>query len=113
MVLKPGLIGEFGNDGRLRQAIFAATAVFAGALFAACAWSGTFAEGPIKVGLLLTYVGPTSIFARYEDKGARLLVEQTNKSGEPRGFRGNRKISRNWCRRSFVNIGRPHVKRCQ
>ena len=81
MVLKPGLIGEFGNDGRLRQAIFAATAVFAGALFAACAWSGTFAEGPIKVGLLLTYVGPTSIFARYEDKGARLLVEQTNKSG--------------------------------
>jgi len=36
---------------------------------------------PIKIGLLLTYVGPTAVFARYEDKGARLLIEQVNKTG--------------------------------
>jgi branched-chain amino acid transport system substrate-binding protein len=43
--------------------------------------AGALAGGPIKIGLLLTYVGPTSIFARYEDKGARLLIDQTNKNG--------------------------------
>jgi branched-chain amino acid transport system substrate-binding protein len=36
---------------------------------------------PIKVGLLLTYQGPTAIFARYEDKGARLAIELANKAG--------------------------------
>lgn len=36
---------------------------------------------PIKVGLLLTYQGPTAIFARYMDKGARLAVELANKAG--------------------------------
>ena len=80
MVLTPGLTGEFGNDGRLRRAIFAATAVFICAVFVAGAWGGALAEGPIKVGLLLNYVGPTSIFARYEDKGAGLLVEQRTKA---------------------------------
>jgi branched-chain amino acid transport system substrate-binding protein len=39
------------------------------------------AQEPIKVGLLLTYQGPTAIFARYEDKGARLAIELANKSG--------------------------------
>ena len=39
------------------------------------------AQEPIKVGLLLTYQGPTAIFARYEDKGARLAVELANKAG--------------------------------
>ena len=39
------------------------------------------AADPIKIGLLLTYVGPTAVFARYEDKGARLLIEQVNKAG--------------------------------
>jgi len=36
---------------------------------------------PIKLGLLLTNVGPRALFARPEDKGARLLIDQTNKSG--------------------------------
>lgn len=39
------------------------------------------AQAPIKVGLLLTYVGPTALFARYEAKGARVLIEQVNKAG--------------------------------
>ncbi len=39
------------------------------------------AQEPIKVGLLLTYQGPTAIFARYEDKGARLAIELANKAG--------------------------------
>jgi branched-chain amino acid transport system substrate-binding protein len=39
------------------------------------------AAEPIKVGLLLTYQGPTAIFARYEDKGARLAIELANKAG--------------------------------
>lgn len=39
------------------------------------------AAEPIKIGLLLTYVGPTAVFARFEDKGARLLIEQVNKEG--------------------------------
>ena len=38
-------------------------------------------QEPIKVGMLLTYVGPTAAFAREEDRGARLLVEQVNKAG--------------------------------
>lgn len=44
---------------------------------------GAFAQGqgPIKLGLLLTYAGPTASFAREEDRGARLLVEQVNKAG--------------------------------
>src|SRR5690606_12987566 len=36
---------------------------------------------PIKVGLLLTYVGPTAIFAREQDRGARLLIDEVNSSG--------------------------------
>jgi branched-chain amino acid transport system substrate-binding protein len=43
------------------------------------------AQEPIKIGLLLTYQGPTAIFARYEDKGARLAVELTNKAGGVNG----------------------------
>lgn len=39
------------------------------------------AQEPIKVGLLLSHVGGTAIFARYEDKGARFAVEQVNKAG--------------------------------
>ena len=81
MVLRFGLTSVAGNDGRPRRALFQVAAIFAFAAFACGPWSGAFADGPIKIGLSLTYVGPTSIFARYEDKGARLLVEQTNKSG--------------------------------
>jgi branched-chain amino acid transport system substrate-binding protein len=39
------------------------------------------AQDPIKIGLLLTYQGPTAIFARYEDKGVRFAVELANKAG--------------------------------
>ena len=39
------------------------------------------AAEPIKIGLLLTYVGPTAVFARFEDKGARLLIDQVNRDG--------------------------------
>ncbi len=39
------------------------------------------ADEPIKVGILMTYVGPTASFARYEDKGARLLIDQVNAAG--------------------------------
>src|SRR5580658_11054220 len=81
MVRRFGLTSVVENDGRLRRALFPGAAILAFAAFACGPWSGAFADGPIKIGLLLTYVGPTSIFARYEDKGARLLVEQTNKSG--------------------------------
>ncbi len=38
-------------------------------------------QPPIKLGLLLTYVGPTASFAREEDRGARLLIEQVNNAG--------------------------------
>jgi branched-chain amino acid transport system substrate-binding protein len=37
--------------------------------------------GPIKVGLLLTNAGVSGIFARYEERGARLYIDQVNKSG--------------------------------
>jgi branched-chain amino acid transport system substrate-binding protein len=43
------------------------------------------AQEPFKIGLLLTYQGPTAIFARYEDKGARLAVELANKAGGVNG----------------------------
>jgi len=50
--------------------------------FLATTWAGPlYAQAPIKVGLLLTYVGPTALFARYEAKGARVLIEQVNKAG--------------------------------
>lgn len=42
-------------------------------------------QEPIKVGMLLTYVGPTAVFAREEDRGARLLIEQVNKAGGIKG----------------------------
>jgi len=42
-------------------------------------------QAPIKLGLLLTYQGPTAIFARYEDKGARLAIEEANKAGGIQG----------------------------
>jgi len=41
----------------------------------------TQAQESIKVGLLLTYVGPTAIFARYEDKGARMRIDEVNQAG--------------------------------
>jgi branched-chain amino acid transport system substrate-binding protein len=52
-------------------------------LIAAAAVGGAQAQAqePIKLGLLLTYVGPTASFAREEDRGARLLIEQVNKAG--------------------------------
>lgn len=39
------------------------------------------AQEPIKVGMLLTYVGPTALFARYEAKGANVLIDQINMAG--------------------------------
>jgi len=42
-------------------------------------------QAPIKIGLLLTYQGPTAIFARYEDKGARLAIDEANKAGGIQG----------------------------
>ncbi len=39
------------------------------------------AQEPIKVGMLMTYVGPFALFARYEAKGARVLIDQVNRSG--------------------------------
>ena len=76
-----GFASVFGHGGWLRRAGPVALAFYALAIWAAVGWTGALAEGPIKVGLLLTYIGPTSIFARYEDKGARLLIDETNKSG--------------------------------
>lgn len=59
-----------------RKFVFAAVALmFGAAMFPA------HAQEPIKVGLLLTHVGGTAIFARYEDKGARFAIEQVNKAG--------------------------------
>ncbi len=55
--------------------ISAAAVVLAGSVILASA------QAPIKVGMLLTYVGPTALFARYEAKGARVLIEQVNKAG--------------------------------
>ncbi len=76
---------ETTTTGRLRQprrgllGRLLATAAIAGlALMGAPAAQ---AQEPIKVGLLLTYVGGTAMFARYEDKGARLHIEQVNKAG--------------------------------
>ena len=44
-------------------------------------------EDPIKIGFLFSFVGPTSSFARYEEKGARLLIDQVNAAG---GINGRR-----------------------
>lgn len=43
--------------------------------------TATAAEEPIKIGFLFSYVGPTASFGRYEDKGARLLIDQVNAAG--------------------------------
>jgi branched-chain amino acid transport system substrate-binding protein len=56
------------------------------ALVAAVVWPLMLAQAavaaePIKLGILLTYVGPTASFARYEDKGARLLIDEVNAAG--------------------------------
>ena len=67
----------------VRHAFVALLSVF-------CALTGldrARATDPIKIGLLLTYVGPTAVFARLEDKGARLLIDQVNKDG---GINGRR-----------------------
>ncbi len=45
------------------------------------------AQEPIKLGILLTHVGPTAIFARYEDKGARMRIDEVNRAG---GIKGRR-----------------------
>jgi branched-chain amino acid transport system substrate-binding protein len=50
-------------------------------LFVAAWVIPAYAQAPIKVGLLLTYVGPTALFARYEAKGARVLIDQVNRAG--------------------------------
>ncbi|MBV9066487.1 MAG: ABC transporter substrate-binding protein [Methylobacteriaceae bacterium] len=42
-------------------------------------------QAPIKVGLLMTYQGPTAILARYADRGARLAIEEANKTGGAQG----------------------------
>jgi branched-chain amino acid transport system substrate-binding protein len=42
-------------------------------------------QEPIRIGLLLTYQGPTAIFARNEDKGARLAIDEVNKTGGIQG----------------------------
>jgi branched-chain amino acid transport system substrate-binding protein len=42
-------------------------------------------QAPIRIGLLLTYQGPTAILARYEEKGARLAIEEANKAGGIQG----------------------------
>ena len=73
-------VGRVGirRKGALRRALLCATvsaALVAGALTARAE------EPPIKLGLLLTYVGPTAIFARYEDKGARMKIDEVNAAG--------------------------------
>src|SRR5215468_10367183 len=74
---------------------------FIAGLGGAAAWSAAIVAGcvgltltfgaasaqqePIRIGLLLTYQGPTAIFARYEDKGARLAIDEVNKTGGIQG----------------------------
>lgn len=41
----------------------------------------TGAADAIRLGLLLTNVGPSALFARYEERGARLLIDQVNRAG--------------------------------
>ena len=57
------------------------SSVAAGLAVMALGLGSAHAQEPIKVGLLLTYQGPTAIFARYEDKGARLAIELANQAG--------------------------------
>lgn len=57
------------------------SSVVAGLAVMALGLGSAHAQEPIKVGLLLTYQGPTAIFARYEDKGARLAIELANQAG--------------------------------
>ncbi len=61
---------------RLAQALIT---ILASSFLLACTASA--AGKPIKVGLLLTYVGPTASFGRYEGKGANLLIDQVNAAG--------------------------------
>lgn len=56
-------------------------AVVASLAVTALGFGSAHAQEPIKVGLLLTYQGPTALFARYEDKGARLAIELANHAG--------------------------------
>lgn len=41
----------------------------------------TGTDDAIRLGLLLTNVGPSALFARYEERGARLLIDQVNRAG--------------------------------
>ena len=77
------MISRFGNNSRSNLRRLACYAIAAGCVvFSLVSGSRVCdAQEPIKVGLLFTYQGPTAIFARYEDKGARLLIEQVNKAG--------------------------------
>ncbi len=77
--------GNAKRGGLFRFASSAILALWIGVSVTPETWTDARAEAPIKVGLLLTYVGPTAIFARYEDKGARLLIDQINKSGGIKG----------------------------
>jgi branched-chain amino acid transport system substrate-binding protein len=76
--------GALRRGGFLQCTFPAILALCVGVSLAVGGRTATLAE-PIKVGLLLTYIGPTAIFARYEDKGARLLIDRINKSGGVKG----------------------------
>ncbi|CAN5743697.1 ABC transporter substrate-binding protein [soil metagenome] len=69
------------NERRATRRRLLAKGLLIGASLAVSSASMAQAQDPIKIGLLLTYVGPTAVFARDEDRGARLLVDQTNKAG--------------------------------
>jgi branched-chain amino acid transport system substrate-binding protein len=77
--------GDANRGGLFRIVSSVILAFFIGASATTETWTDARAEEPIKVGLLLTYVGPTAVFARYEDKGARLLIDQINKNGGIKG----------------------------
>ena len=77
--------GNANIGGHFRFTSSAILALCIGVSVTTKTWTDARAEEPIKVGLLLTYVGPTAIFARYEDKGARLLIDQINESGGIKG----------------------------
>jgi branched-chain amino acid transport system substrate-binding protein len=77
--------GNANRGGLFRFVSSAILALFIAVSVTTETWTDARAEEPIKVGLLLTYVGPTAVFARYEDKGARLLINQINKNGGIKG----------------------------
>jgi len=67
------------NGGSIRKLI--AAAVFAALLVPATA----SAQDSIKIGLLLTQVGPTALFARDEARAAEMYISDVNKAGGVNG----------------------------